>query len=186
MPEAPLADVVIFDTETTGTGPDARLVELGALHVRDGKLVEQFQTLVDPEVPIPAHVTRIHGIGDAMVKGAPRVKSVLRAFVAFVGNRPLMAHNASFDRRIVGQELTRVGLRSPGIPLFCSLRLARRVFPEAPGHNLSSLARYLQIPDPPVHRALADCMTTFGLLLACTKLHPLRSLHVLHGAVTVL
>lgn len=185
-PDAPLTDVVIFDTETTGTGPDARLVEIGAVRVRDGKVVEQFQTLVDPEGHIPAYVTRIHGISDAMVKGAPKARAVLRAFVTFVGDRPLMAHNAAFDRRIVGQELARVGATAPGIPLFCSLRLARRVFPQAPNHTLGTLARYLQIPDPPAHRAVADCMTTFGLLLACAKLHPLRTLHVVHGAVTAL
>ena len=185
-PDAPLTDVVIFDTETTGTGPDARLVEIGALRIRDGKVVEQFQTLVDPEASIPAYVTRIHGITNTMVKGAPRARPVLQAFVEFVADRPLMAHNAAFDRRIVGQELARVGAKAPGIPLFCSLRLARKMFPQAPNHTLGTLARFLQIPDPPAHRAVADCMTTFGLLLACAKHHPLRTLHVVHGAVTAL
>jgi DNA polymerase-3 subunit epsilon len=185
-PDAPLTDVVIFDTETTGRDDDARLVEIGALRVRDGKVVEQFQTLVDPEIRIPRDAMEVHGITDAMVRGAPRARPVLRAFVDFVGDRPLMAHNASFDRRIVGQELARVGLRPPGIPLFCSLRLSRRIFPQAPGHSLKKLRDYLQIPDPPAHRAIADCMTTLGLLLACAGRHPLRTLHVVHGAVTAL
>lgn len=186
QPDAPLTDVVIVDTETTGAGPGARLVELGALHVRDGKVVSQFQTLVDPEASIPAYVIRVHGISNAMVKGAPTARPVLAAFLAFVGNRPLMAHNASFDRGILAQELQRVGLRRPELPMFCSLRLARKVFPQAPNHKLSTLATYLKIPDPPTHRALADCMTTVGVLSACADRHPLRTLHIVHGGALAL
>lgn len=186
VPDAPLTDVIIVDTETTGSGVGARLVELGALHVRDGKVVAQFQTLVDPEEQIPAYVIRIHGITNAMVKGAPRAKLVLPAFLAFVGNRCLMAHNAGFDRGIIAQELQRVGMKRPDIPMFCSLKLARKVFPQAPNHKLSTLASYLKIPDPPSHRAIADCMTTVGVLAACASRHPLRTLHVVHGGVVAL
>ncbi len=185
-PDAPLTDVVIVDTETTGAGHGARLVELGALHVRDGKVVAQFQTLVDPEEPIPGYVVRIHGITNAMVKGAPLARVVLPAFLDFVGTRPLMAHNAAFDRGILAGELLRVGMRRPDIPMFCSLRLARRVFPQAPNHKLSTLASWLKIPDPPSHRAIADCMTTVGVLAACAALHPLRTLHLVHGGAVPL
>lgn len=185
-PGAPLTDVIIVDTETTGSGVGARLVELGALHVRDGKVVAQFQTLVDPEEQIPAYVIRIHGITNAMVKGAPRAKLVLPAFLEFVGDRCLMAHNASFDRGILAQELQRVGMKRPDIPMFCSLKLARKVFPQAPNHKLSTLASYLKIPDPPSHRAIADCMTTVGVLAACASRHPLRTLHVVHGGAVPL
>lgn len=185
-PDAPLTDVIIVDTETTGAGPGARLVELGAIRVRDGKVVESFQTLVDPEERIPRYVTGIHGITDAMVKGQPRAKQVLPAFLAFVGNRPLLAHNAAFDRRILAQELQRCGLARPDIPMFCTLKLSRRVFPQAPNHSLSTLARYLSIPDPPAHRAIADCMTTVGVLVACATRHSLRTLHLVHGSATAL
>ncbi len=186
VPHAPLTDVVIVDTETTGSGPGARLVELGALHVRDGKVIAQFQTLIDPEEAIPAYVIRIHGITNAMVKGAPRAKLVLPAFLEFVGDRCLLAHNAAFDRGIIAQELLRVGMKRPDIPMFCSVRLARKVFPQAPNHKLSTLASYLKIPDPPSHRAIADCMTTVGVLVACATRHPLRTLHIVHGGAVPL
>jgi DNA polymerase-3 subunit epsilon len=186
QPDTPLCDVVVVDTETTGAGPDARLVELGALRVRDGKVVEQFQTLVDPEMHIPAYVVRIHGITDAMVKGAPRARHVLAAFNEFVGRRALLAHNAAFDRRILTQEMQRVAHPRPQLPMFCTLRLSRKIFPDAPNHTLSTLARYLRIPDPPAHRALADCLTTVGVFAACAARHPLRSLHVVHGGATML
>lgn len=180
-PLSPLRDVIIVDTETTGAGVGARLVEVGAIRVKDAKVVEQFQTLVDPEMHIPSYVTKIHGITDAMVAGAPKVRLVLNAFLEFVGDRPLLAHNAAFDRGILAQELQRATLTSPSIPMFCSLKLARRVFPQAPNHKLSTLAVYLKIPDAPAHRALADCLTTVGVLAACAERHPLHSLHTLHG-----
>lgn len=186
VPDAPLTDVVIVDTETTGAGPGARLVEIGALHVRDGKVIAQFQTLIDPEENIPSYVIRIHGITNAMVKGAPRAKLVLPAFLEFVGDRCLLAHNAAFDRGIIAQELLRVGMKRPDIPMFCSVRLARKVFPQAPNHKLSTLASYLKIPDPPSHRAIADCMTTVGVLVACASRHPLRTLHIVHGGAVPL
>lgn len=185
-PDAPLTDVVIVDTETTGAGHDARLVELGALHVRDGKVVAQFQTLVDPEEPIPPYVVRIHGITNAMVRGQPKAKVVLPAFLAFVGARCLLAHNAAFDRNIIANEMIRAGMKRPDVPMFCSLKLARKVFPQAPNHKLSTLASYLKIPDPPSHRAIADCMTTVGVLVACASRHPLRTLHLVHGGAVPL
>jgi DNA polymerase-3 subunit epsilon len=176
-----LDEVVIVDTETTGLSGAARLVEIGALHVRGAKVVARFQTLVDPEEPIPKMVIRVHGITDAMVKGAPTARDAIRDWVRFVGGRPVVAHNASFDHRMFAQESARVGLRAHGLAFWCTKRFAKAAFPQAPGYGLGALAQWLQLPSPPAHRAIADCITTHGLLAACRATAPDAALSVKHG-----
>lgn len=176
-----LDEVVIVDTETTGLSSSARIVEIGALHVRGGRVVDQFQTLVDPEEPIPRMVIRVHGITDAMVKGAPRAGDAIGAWLKFVGGLPLVAHNASFDHRIFAQEIARVRLAKPGLSFWCSKRFAKAAFPAAPGYGLAALAAYLKLPSPPAHRAIADCLTTQGLLAACRARATDAALSTKHG-----
>lgn len=176
-----LDDVVIFDTETTGAGRGARLVEIAGLHARHGKVLRSFQTLVDPETHIPAFVTAIHGITDAMVRGAPRVGSALRDFFEFVGDLPLVAHNASFDRGILRGELERAGLSTPTNEVFCTLKLSRKLLREMPNHKLATLAHVLRLPTPPVHRAEADCHAALGVFRVCELRAGERGLRAVHG-----
>lgn len=175
-------EVVIVDTETTGLSSTSRIVEIGALHVRGGAVVAQFQTLVDPEEPIPRMVVRVHGITDAMVRGAPKAGDAIASWLKFVGGRPLVAHNASFDHRMFAQEMARVGLARPGLSFWCSKRLAKAAFPTAPGYGLAALASWLKLPSPPAHRAVADCLTTHGLLVACRARATDAALSARHGA----
>jgi len=174
-------EVVVVDTETTGIDRRARLVEIGALRVRGGVVVDQFQTLVDPEMRIPSEVIRVHGITDAMVKGAPHADAALAAFLAWVAGASLVAHNAHFDRRIFAQELTRIGRPAPGLPVFCTLRMARKGMPGHPGYGLGVLAKALNIQVTGAHRALADCRTTVGLLGHLLRQHSRQALGQLHG-----
>jgi DNA polymerase-3 subunit epsilon len=161
-----LTDVIVLDTETTGIGSSARIVEVAALHVKNGVVVRQFQSLVNPEMHIPSMVVRVHGITDAMVVGAPTAAPVLAGFAKFVAGHTLVAHNASFDFGILRGEYGRVKVAPPGCAMYCSVKLARVVFPEAPNHKLGTLATFLKLPHPPTHRALADCFTTMALLNA--------------------
>ncbi|MDB4932473.1 MAG: hypothetical protein JWM10_4957 [Myxococcaceae bacterium] len=161
-----LSDVIVLDTETTGIGSSARIVEVAALHVKNGVVVRQFQSLVNPEMHIPSVVVRVHGITDAMVVGAPTAAPVLSGFAKFVAGHTLVAHNASFDFGILRGEYGRVKVAPPGCAMYCSVKLARVVFPEAPNHKLGTLATFLKLPHPPTHRALADCFTTMALLNA--------------------
>jgi DNA polymerase III epsilon subunit family exonuclease len=174
-------EVVVVDTETTGIDRRARLVEIGALRVRRGVVVDRFQTLVDPAMPIPPEVIRVHGITDAMVRGAPQADAALAAFLAWVQGAALVAHNASFDRRIFIQELARVGRPLPGLAVFCTLRMARKALPGHPGYGLGALAQALRIPVTEAHRALADCHTTFGLLGHLLAKHSPAALGAFHG-----
>jgi DNA polymerase-3 subunit epsilon len=161
-----LSDVIVLDTETTGIGSSARIVEVAALHVKNGAVVRQFQSLVNPEMHIPSMVVKVHGITDAMVVGAPTAAPVLTGFAKFVAGHTLVAHNASFDFGILRGEYGRVKVAPPGCAMYCSVKLARVVFPEAPNHKLGTLATFLKLPHPPTHRALADCFTTMALLNA--------------------
>ncbi len=179
-------EVVVVDTETTGIDRRARLVEIGALRVRGGVVVDQFQTLVDPGMAIPREVIRVHGITDAMVRGAPQADAALAAFLGWVSGATLVAHNAGFDRRIFQQELARVGRPAPGLRVFCTLRMARKGLPGHPGYGLGVLAQALHIPVSGAHRALADCRTTVGLLGHLLGKHSRQTLGQLHGPPKVL
>jgi DNA polymerase-3 subunit epsilon len=161
-----LSEFIVLDTETTGIAVGSRIVEVAALHVKDGVVVRRFQSLVNPEMHIPSIVQGVHGITDAMVASAPKATPVLADFAKFVAGHTLIAHNASFDFRILHGEYGRVKVATPGCGMYCSLKLARVVFPEAPNHKLGTLATFLKLPHPPTHRALADCFTTMELLNA--------------------
>lgn len=161
-----LTDVIVLDTETTGIGAHARLVEVAAVHVRNGVEVRRFQSLVNPEMHIPAMVVRVHGITDAMVAHSPTAATVLAAFAKFVAGHTLVAHNAGFDFGVLSREFARVKVAPPGCGMYCSVRLSRVIFPEAPRHGLGALTSFLKLSHQPAHRAVADCLTTIELLNA--------------------
>lgn len=162
----------VVDVETTGGSPlHARITEIGAVKVRGGEVLGEFSTLVDPDQPIPAFITVLTGITDAMVAGAPRVASVLPAFLEFAGDAVLVAHNASFDTRFLRANSERLGYGRLDNPVVCTVRLARRlVRDEVPNLRLSTLAAALHSPNEPVHRALADARATVDVLHALLEL----------------
>ncbi len=159
-----LSDIIVLDTETTGIGTYARLVEVAAVHVKNGVEVRRFQSLVNPEMHIPAMVVRVHGITDAMVANSPTAGPVLAALAKFVAGHTLVAHNAGFDFGILSREFARVKQPTPGCGMYCSVRLARVVFPEAPRHGLGALTSFLKLSHQPAHRAVADVLTTIEML----------------------
>jgi DNA polymerase-3 subunit epsilon len=164
IPTHPLREYVLIDTETTGFGVSARLVEVAALHVRDGECVRRYESLVRPDISIPWQASRIHGITDATVRTAPREAAVVRALREFVGALPLVAHNASFDVTVLRSAFARAGVPAPGCVVWCSVKLARRFVANAPAYNLNALARHLALPAVPAHRAMADALTAHALV----------------------
>lgn len=173
----PLREYVLIDTETTGFGASAQLVEVAAIHVRDGLRERSFQTLVRPSVPIPWQATRVHGITDAMVRTAPREREVVLALREFFGALPLVAHNASFDMTVLRGAFARAGVAAPGCLVWCSMKLSRRFVSDAPGHSLGALARHLALSAVPAHRAMADALTTHALLDVILVRATARQLH---------
>lgn len=158
--------IAVIDFETTGMSPayGDRPTEVAIVLVEHGEVTAQYQSLMNPGVRIPAFITELTGITNAMVQAAPPVEQVMAEAARFVGERPLVAHNASFDRKYWQAELTRLGLPADH-PFACTVLLARRLLPQAPNHRLGTLAQHLALPDTGrAHRALADALTTAHLL----------------------
>ena len=100
---------VVFDLETTGAKtPPCRITEIGAYRVRDGEITAEFQTLVNPETPIPHFISELTGITDTMVKCAPKFHEVAADFLDFIGDSVLVAHNAHFDLRFLNHEIGKI------------------------------------------------------------------------------
>lgn len=159
--------VAVIDFETTGLSPQQgdRATEIAAVIVRDGQIVDRYQSLMNAGVRIPPFITELTGITDAMVRAAPPAADVMREVYDFVGGHPLVAHNAGFDSRFWDAELERIG-RTRAQEFACSMLVARRVFPQARSHKLGALVELarLQVTGR-YHRALADAEMAANLLL---------------------
>jgi DNA polymerase-3 subunit epsilon len=164
-----LADVtfVVVDLETTGGSPaQCGITEIGAVKVRGGEVLGEFQTLVNPAEPIPAFISVLTGITDAMVADAPRIDSALPAFLEFAAGSVLVAHNAGFDIGFLKSAASLTDTPWPGFTVLDTLQLARQlvVRDESPNHRLSSLAQVFGSPTTPDHRALHDARATVDVL----------------------
>ena len=159
--------VIVLDFETTGLSPDHgdRAIEIGAVRIENGRITDRFQQLMNPGRQISAFIEGYTGITNAMLRDAPACKEVMAEFREFIEDFDLVAHNASFDRRFLEAELTRLR-RSYAGDFACSMLVSRRVYPEAPNHKLGTLVEYNCIPTSGIfHRALADAEMTTHLWL---------------------
>lgn len=151
---------VAFDLETTGlSAARHRVIEIGAVKLRAGRVVARKVWLINPEQPIPTTVTRIHGLTDADVRGALPLREVYPAFAAFVRGSILLAHNARFDVRFMAHEAHRNALPCPPEPVLDTLRLLRKWYPELKSHRLQNVTDHLGIEPGRDHRALDDALT---------------------------
>lgn len=158
--------VLAVDTETTGMSPadGHRLVEVAHVAVVDGVLAEEWSSLVDPGRAIPLDATRVHGISDAMVAGAPRAAVAGRLLREACGDLPLVFHNAPFDLPFLVQLFREAGAPPLVNPIVDTLGLARGLF--GTGSNaLGALATRLKLPAETAHRALGDTRTTARLFV---------------------
>src|SRR6187431_651802 len=132
---------VVVDLETTGGSPaSSAITEIGAVKTRGGEIVGEFQTLVDPGGPIPPFIVALTGITDAMVYAAPPIEEVLPAFLEFLGDAVLVAHNAPFDTGFLRAACRTHGYKWPGSEVVDTVTLARRATTkeEAPNKKLST------------------------------------------------
>ena len=165
----PLSDIafVVVDLETTGGSPTTcAITEIGAVKVRGGQVLGEFQTLVNPGAPIPAFIQVLTGITDAAVAQAPRIDSVLPAFLEFAVGSTLVAHNAPFDMGFLKAAAQEQDIEWPAFGVLDTARLARRTLDrdEAPNCKLSTLARLFRATTTPTHRALDDARATVDVL----------------------
>lgn len=169
-----LADtVVVLDFETTGLSTQVdRATEVAAVMFRDGRIVDQYQTLINAGVPLSPMVTQLTGITTAMLRGAPRPEEVFRRLREFIGAVPVVAHNASFDYGVYRAELARADLRREPEPFLCTKLLSRRVLPGRSSYSLSPLAAELNVRyRSAAHRALADAEVCAQVLHAlCVRI----------------
>ena len=158
---------VVVDLETTGGSPaECGITEIGAVKVRGGEVLGEFQTLVNPGGPIPAFISVLTGITDSMVASSPRIEAALPAFLEFAAGSVLVAHNAGFDISFLKAAARRTDHEWPGFRVLDTVHLARQVVrrDEVPNHRLASLAQLFRATTAPDHRALHDARATVDVL----------------------
>ena len=160
--------IVMLDFETTGLSPAMgdRITEVAALRIVNGRVTERFVSLVNCQVRIPAFITQLTGISQAMVDRAPCVSRVVPDLLDFIGEDSLSAHNASFDEKFLKAEAELLALSPRHISLVCSLKLSRRVFPGLPSYKLGLLSSQLGIGfRSAAHRAESDAEVAAEVLI---------------------
>lgn len=160
-------DFVVVDLEATGAKmPPNRVIELGAYRISQGRIVDNFLTLVNPEIPIPRFVISLTGITNEMVKSAPVFADVAPRWLDFVKDAVIIAHNAPFDTSFLNHEIARVypGHRMLN-PHLCTVRLSRRVFPGLNNYRLDTVADHFSIAISHRHRAGSDALATAEVFL---------------------
>src|SRR6266550_646282 len=160
-------DFVVLDVEAIGAkGLPARIIEIGAYRVRSGKILDEFQSLIDPGVQLPRFITALTGITDEMLKGAPKFAEVVDAWLDFAGNAVLVAHDSKFDLALLNREIARVfpGCRMRNAEL-CTVKLARHMMRTLDSHRLDALAEHFGFEIVARHRAASDARATAQLLL---------------------
>ncbi|MGD9588234.1 MAG: PolC-type DNA polymerase III [Pyrinomonadaceae bacterium] len=161
------ASFVVFDLETTGAkAPPCRITEIGACMIKGRQIVDEFNSLINPGVPIPEFITALTGISDDMVRDAPDFSSVAGDFLDFISDSVLVAHNAYFDMSFLNHE---IGLVFEGYrvwnPSICTVQMARKLLPQIENHKLNTVASHYAVDLKNHHRAGDDARATAEIFL---------------------
>lgn len=162
---------IVVDCETTGLVPSLdRVIEIGAVKVLDGKVVDEFSTLINPEIFIPTEITGITGITTEMLQGHPFIQDVLPKYMEFLGSDYVfVAHNVEFDKEFINESLLRSQMTKMNSPYLCTINLARHVHPNLARYNLGNLAQLFNVELPQAHRAIHDARATAQLFVKFMK-----------------
>ncbi len=176
-------EYIAFDIETTGLRVfENAMTEIGAVRFRGGEILEKFSTFVDPGMPISDEITRLTGITDNDVKGAPKPAEAMRMFLDFCGDTPLIAHNADFDTGFMSDACRQAGMEFHPVYLD-TLPMARAILPDLKNHKLDTVSNRLSLPAFRHHRAYDDAevvariMEKFVPMLAEKGIHNFRELN---------
>ncbi len=162
--------LVAFDIETTGLTPVVdRIVEIGAVKFRERKVIDTFQELVDPEMPISPGASAVNGITDEMVRGKPAIEHVLPLFIDFLNEAIPIAHNAPFDVGFLSYDISLLNLDTSDKPILDTCAIPKKIFPHFFSYSLENLARDLKIRSREFHRALADAQVCMEIFLRCIE-----------------
>ena len=161
-------EFIVFDIETTGLSVlTSQIIEIGAVKIKGGKVLERFNEFVNPEIPIPEVITELTGIDDSMVKDADKIDAVLRRFLDFAGNRLLIAHNANFDVSFIRKASRDLGYTFAN-PYLDTVTLSRFLNSDLKSHKLDSVAKYYNLGDFNHHRACDDAEILAHIFFAMT------------------
>lgn len=165
-------DYVVIDIETTDLDPRwGEIIEIGAVKVISNEITDTFSSLIKPSEPVDEFTTDLTGITNDMLDSAPDAVSVLTDFVQFIGNTPLVAHNANFDINFLYDNIVdNYKISSEFNNNFIdTLRISRWIFKDEKTHRLTDLADSLKLEHKPTHRGLDDCLCTYDLYKCCQK-----------------
>lgn len=158
-----LDSFIALDIETTGLSPENnQVIEIGAVLVQDGKAVEEFKSLIQPGILLPTRIVELTGITDEMLLDAPEKDAVLREFLSFSGDLPVLGHNVLFDYSFMKMNYYRMGIsyQRKGMD---TLKLSRSFHAEQSSKSLSSMCQLYQITNKNAHRALDDARAAYEL-----------------------
>ena len=159
---------IVFDIETTGLDVNNdSILEIGAVKVEDGVIIDTFEMLINPGFPIPDFISKINGIDDYLVKDAPYPGVVLSMFSTFIKDAEfIIGHNAKrFDYPFIQSEFRRNGIRFSDIECKDTMRIARAKLRRVNGYSLAKLCQHFGIKNVDAHRALSDVMATHELYI---------------------
>lgn len=159
--DVPLDDpIIVLDFETTGLNTrEDRIIEIGAVKLAHGEIIDSFSMMVDPKRPLPPEITRITGITDQMVMGQPTAEEALPKLIAFMDGHTIAAHNARFDCSILASELKRIG-QTYDAPEMDTLTMAQKLYPDMARYRLGALCKRLGVSLKNAHRAVHDATAT--------------------------
>ncbi len=164
------SEYVVFDIETTGLSPRFnKIIEIGAVRIKDGKITDRYSQFVNPEVPIPYSITKLTSINDTMVLEAPTIEQVLPEFLEYVGDAILVAHNASFDTSFIREFAKRQGLPFD-YTIVDTMTLAHILIPELGKYTLDRLCKQFAVSLEHHHRACDDADATAQIFVKMLKM----------------
>lgn len=152
---------IVLDLETTGLSKSYhKITEIAAIKVKNHEIVDQFETLVNPETRIPSFITRLTGINNEMVQNQPKVNQAIMELDEFIEDLPIIAHNASFDYGFIEHNYLLHLKKKLNNDKICTRKLANRLVQHLPHKKLSSLCYYFNIKNDQAHRAMSDVLAT--------------------------
>lgn len=170
---------VVFDIETTGFSYcNDTIIEIGAVKIHNGVVVDRFSQLIDPKRSLPPVITELTHITDDMLKGMPTLDTVLPEFMAFIDGAPVVAHNATFDCSFIRYYCQQYGLPFTSL-ILDTLSLSRMLLTDIKKHNLKAVTKYLKIALNDHHRAVADAEATSRVLLKFFEMLEKEGVHTL-------
>ena len=174
------SEYVVFDIETTGLSPtNNRIIEIGAVRIKDGRIQDTFSEFVNPEVPIPYTITKLTSITDAMVQNAPTIEVILPKFLEYIGDASVVAHNATFDTGFIRENAKRLGLVFDST-IVDTMTLAHILLPELGKYTLDRLCKQFGVVNEHHHRACDEAAATAEIFVKMIKMIKEKGITTIH------